>query len=147
MINRGNNSVGGYIAFLLLATAAVGFWAWQELAVDSDEPGYLLVNRAYQDQVSDVLVEVSGSVIRVLADETESGLYQKFVITMPNGLDVQIVHRYKQDNRIPVRLNDIVTVRGHYQWNEAGGLINWTERDGLFSEYNGWVELYGKRYE
>lgn len=129
---------------VILAVVA-GLWYWQS---GSDaQPGYLMHGQAYRDQSNDVMVEVSGQIVRVLRDDRDGGLVQKFVLRTKDGLDVLVTHPYKGDDRVPVAISDFVVARGEYEWSETGGQVDWTSYDKPFSDRNGWVQLRGKKYD
>ena len=106
-----------------------------------------LLGQAYRSQSSDVMIEVSGQVVRILRDDREGGPVQKFVIRTKEGFDVMVSHPFSGEDRVPLAINDFVVARGEYEWNEIGGQVDWTNWDGPFSEKNGWVKHRGKTYK
>lgn len=124
--------------------------AWQ---VWSSMPGYELetglwvVEDAYIKHHSNMMVEVSGEVVRLLSDEKGNDPAQRFVIVLTNGQRVILIHDLRQAERIPVKIKDAVTARGEYIWTEPGGMIRGTHWDPYPTRLHGWIEHEGIRYE
>jgi hypothetical protein len=123
------------------------WWVWQSLPDNNFEPGYWVVQDAYVKKQSGMMAEVSGQVTRVLRDDASDIRYQRFVIRLVNDQDVIIVHDLNASERVPVNINDTVTVRGQYSWAETGGAIRWTHWDKNPNRPNGWIEHEGRRYD
>ena len=45
-----------------------------------------------------------------------------------------------------IRVGDTVAFIGEYEWNDKGGVINWTHLDPQNRHQVGWVEHEGRRY-
>lgn len=109
--------------------------------------------RALHDaKKSDVWVEVSGRVVKVLADDTDtwdkSDKHQKFLIEA-EGVTVLVAHNISVSQRVPLREGDEVVLRGEYEYTEKGGTIHFTHTPKFNSRnvLGGWIEFGGKRYE
>lgn len=109
--------------------------------------------RALHDaKKSDAWVEVSGRVVKVLADDTDtwdkSDKHQKFLMEA-EGVTVLVAHNISVSKRVPLREGDEVVLRGEYEHTEKGGTIHFTHAP-KFNSRNvegGWIEFGGRRYE
>jgi hypothetical protein len=131
----------GFLALLF------GWYIWQSVPGYNIEPGFRTVEKAYINQQSGVMAEVSGRVVRVLVDGQTETEQQKFVIRLQNGQNILVGHNIRVSEKVPVEVNDTVTVRGEYTWSEPGGLIQWTSRDPGMKKRHGWVQHRGKIYD
>ena len=129
------------ISILLFAS-----WAWWSVPGYKIEPGYGAVEKAYHNQQSGAMVEVSGQVIRILTDDKDDLQHQKFVIRLQNGQNLLVVHSIVDAEQVPISIHHEVTVRGEYTWTEPGGLIHWTRRDHSAKRRHGWIEHQGRKY-
>lgn len=122
-------------------------WAWHSVPGYRIEPGYGVVAKAYLNQQSGGMVEVSGQVIRILTDDKEDLQRQKFVIRMQNGQSLLVIHSIVDAEQVPISIHNEVTVRGEYSWTEPGGLIHRTHRDHSAKRRHGWIEHQGQKYD
>ena len=91
-------------------------------------------------------VEVSGFVRRLLSDDGDGSLHQRFIIDVGHRQTLLVAHNLELADRVPVGLGDRVYVRGLYEWNDLGGLVHWTHNDPMESEQGGWVRYRRKVY-
>jgi hypothetical protein len=138
-------SVLALVAVVAAIMASAAYW--HSIPGYEVEPGYATVEKAFQARQSDVMVDVSGQVVRLLKDDRENSAQQRFVINLPNGRNLLIVHDLGNADRVPVSLHDEVNVRGEYEWTETGGMIHWTHHDIGPDRRHGWIEHQGKRYQ
>jgi hypothetical protein len=120
---------------------------WQSRPGYHIEPGFNTVQDAYQYRQTGMMAEVSGIVARMLVDDRNEPDLQKFIIRLPNGQSLLVVHNQKIGERVPVAMNDTVLVRGEYQWTETGGTLKHTERDYTPHRRHGWIDHRGERYD
>jgi len=120
---------------------------WQSRPGYHIEPGINTVQDAYQYRQTGMMAEVSGIVARMLVDDRNEPELQKFIIRLPNGQSLLVVHNQKIGKRVPVAMNDTVLVRGEYQWTETGGTLKHTERDYTPHRRHGWIDHRGERYD
>ncbi len=106
-----------------------------------------IVEQAFYEKRSDVMVEVTGQVVRTVRPVRGNESYQEFQVRMPNGQLLLVVHDAGMGERVPVQPHDEVTVRGNYQWTELGGTIYGTQRDSSMKRLHGWIEHGGKKYQ
>lgn len=139
-----------YVLLAALALAALGsggWWMWQSKPSYSISPGASTVERAFHERQSEIMVEVSGRVVRLLMDDPQSPDCQQFVIRLENGQAVRVVHDTSRAPAVPLAVDDILTVRGEYRWTETGGVIQFTNRDHSRARRHGWIEHEGRRYD
>lgn len=146
MSKRGKRSRVIMPLILVIGVLCAGGWVWQSMPGYSIQPGFLPVQKAYENRQSGIMVEVSGSVVRVLQTEPGGARYQQFVMRLENGQTVQVMHETSLSDQIALEVNDDVRVRGEYNWSEGGGAIRGTERDFSSARRHGWIEYKGKRY-
>ena len=134
-------------AIIFTAVFLVAGWSWQSMPGSSDiQIGHLAVEKAYYDEASDLLVEIDGEVIRLLTPSPGNSRLQRFLVRMNNGQVLQVMHLNDMKEMIPLKVSDVVKVRGEYFWTETGGTIHNTERDFSLARRHGWVEHKGKTY-
>ncbi len=102
---------------------------------------------AYKAQRSDFWATVSGEVVKVLPDDREGDMHQKFLLELPSRHTLLIAHNIDIAQRVPVKEGDAVTLRGEYEWKDQGGVMHWTHRDPGGRRPGGWIEHAGKKYE
>jgi hypothetical protein len=102
---------------------------------------------AARSHASDVPVEASGKVIRMLPDDTRGARHQRFLVHIADSLTILVVHNRDVAPRVPLQLGDSVLLRGEYLWNERGGMIHWTHHDPARRHQPGWIEYQGHRYQ
>lgn len=103
---------------------------------------------AYRNGVSDLIVEGTGRVERLLADDLEGSRHQRFILRLESGQTLLVSHNIDVAPRIDaLREGDIVRFRGEYEWNQQGGILHWTHDDPKDWHADGWLEHNGVRYE
>lgn len=101
----------------------------------------------FADQRSGVWIEVSGVVTRLLADDNDGSRHQRFILRLPAGQTLLIVHNIDLAPRVTgLKVGSRVNLRGEYEWNARGGLVHWTHHDPDGQVPGGWVEFAGQRY-
>ncbi len=105
-----------------------------------------LIERAFAERRSDVLVTVPGKVSRVLADDLKGSRHQRFILELAGGHTVLVAHNIDLADRVPLRRGDSVEVRGEYEWNQRGGVIHWTHHDPQGRHQDGWIRHRGRTY-
>ena len=110
----------------------------------ADERGVLDAIRARR---SDVMVDLSVRVKRLLPDDNEGDRHQRFIVELSGGQTILIAHNIDLAPRAPVKPGETVGLRGEYEWNEQGGVIHWTHHDPRDRRPGGWILHAGKKYE
>lgn len=109
---------------------------------------FLPVSEAFQDQLQDVLVEGSGTVVKVLPDDTKGSRHQRLIVKVGAEQTILIAHNIDLAPRIPnINRGDSLSFRGSYVYNEKGGIIHWTHRDPQGEHPDGWLIHNGKTYD
>lgn len=132
------------IAFIVVGYAASHFDP--EKAVQDPNPS--TVQTAFEQQRSDVQVEVNGTVIKLLADDDHGTRHQKFIIKAESGLTLLVAHNIDLAPRIKhLRQGDRIRLFGEYEWSQKGGVLHWTHHDPNGRHIGGWIDYQGKRYQ
>ena len=98
------------------------------------------VAQAFKNKQSKVWVKVSGKVTKILRDDNDGSRHQRFIIRLFNGISVLIAHNIDLAKRVPISIEDNITLTGRYEWNEKGGVIHWTHRDSKGKIPGGWIK-------
>jgi len=106
------------------------------------------IANAFYERKSGTLVFGRGTVTRLLPDDNEGSRHQKFILALPSGQTLLIVHNIDIAPRLSsLNVGDKVGFRGVYEWNEKGGLVHWTHHDPDGARDGGWLRHGGKFYE
>lgn len=106
------------------------------------------IMRAFTNRARDIRVDGSGSVSRVLPDDNQGDRHQRFLVLLPTGQSVLIVHNIDIAPRVEnLRVGDEVEFEGEYVWNVKGGLVHWTHHDPSSRHRPGWVKHAGHVYQ
>jgi len=113
--------------------------------VTSDNAG---IARAFAAHARDVRVDGDGVVSRVLPDDTQGDRHQRFLVRLPSGQSVLIVHNVDIAPRVQnLRVGDDVQFEGEFVWNDRGGLVHWTHHDPSGRHRSGWLKHAGRTYQ
>ena len=106
------------------------------------------LKQAYQNHQSDLQIQGSGTVSRVLPDDNKGSRHQKFILRLDSRQTLLVAHNIDLAPRIPnLKVGDVVQFYGEYEWNDKGGVIHWTHRDPGNRHAHGWLKHQGKVYE
>lgn len=106
------------------------------------------IARAFANHARDIRVDGSGSVSRVLSDDNQGERHQRFLVLLPTGQSILIVHNIDIAPRVDnLRVGDEIEFEGEYVWNERGGLVHWTHHDPSRRHRPGWVKHAGHVYQ
>jgi hypothetical protein len=105
------------------------------------------ISGLYAQRQSDTMVEFEARVERILADDVEGSRHQRFTLVLTNGHTVLVAHNLDLAERVPIKVRDLVKVRGEYDYNAQGGVVHWTHRDPGVGTRHGWIEFEGTRYD
>lgn len=147
----GKRTIVRIALFVALFAAVYAVRQWAPVG-GRDDPGYdvsiapgQVVSDAFLAGVSGVMVESSGTVVRMLSDDLEGSRHQRFIVEVARGHTVLISHNIDLAERVPVSGGDTVRFRGQYEWNERGGVVHWTHHDPAGRRPGGWIEAGGRR--
>lgn len=103
---------------------------------------------AYENRQSNLPVEGSGVVVKILPDDLQGSRHQRFILRLSSGQTVLIVHNIDLAPRVPaLREGDRVEFRGEYEWNSKGGVVHWTHHDPHGRHQPGWLKHNGSIYQ
>lgn len=108
---------------------------------------YKLVEMAWKNQKSNLVVQVKGKVTLELPDIEDHSTYQRFLIVLENKRRVLVSHDIGIASPVNIAVGSEVTVKGEYDWTAEGGVIHWTHRDPAGKREGGWIELDGIRHD
>jgi hypothetical protein len=107
-----------------------------------------LLEKAYANQQSQVQVQGSGVVVKVLADDNNGSRHQRFIIKLASGQTLLVAHNIDLAPKITaIKENDLISFFGVYEWNAKGGVIHWTHRDPNNRHLHGWLKHNGITYQ
>ncbi len=103
---------------------------------------------AYKNQKSDLQVQGTGTVKRILPDDNEGSRHQKFILQMDTGQSILIAHNIDLAPRIDsLHKGERVEFYGEYEWSKQGGVVHWTHDDPAGRHAHGWLKHKGKIYQ
>jgi len=106
------------------------------------------VKQAFARKQSNVWVEGSGSVKKLLADDNNGSRHQKFLVIISDKQTLLFAHNIDLAPRLDtLQVGDTIDFRGEYVYNPKGGVVHWTHRDPQGSNEAGWIKYNGKTYE
>lgn len=117
------------------------------VATGSSDAGEQTILRAYRNQQSDLIVEATGTIKKILPDDNDGSRHQRLIVRLKSGHTVLIAHNIDLAPRAPAREGDTITFRGEYEYSDEGGVIHWTHHDPGGRHPGGWLKIDGKRYE
>ena len=104
--------------------------------------------RAFDQHESNLQVEGTGKVIRLLSDDNDGSRHQRFIVELKTGQTLLIAHNIDLAPRIiSLEAGDEVGFFGEYEWNDQGGTIHWTHRDPNRHHIAGWLKHEGRIYQ
>ena len=104
------------------------------------------IEDAMAHEMRDVWVIGTGTLERILRDDTKRPRHQRFVVRVFPGRTVLIAHNIDLAPRVPVKHGDTLTFRGRYEWNDQGGIVHWTHRDRRDKRAGGWIVWKGQNF-
>ncbi len=92
--------------------------------------GDAILGAAFRDRVRDLQVQGSGTVVKLLADDTDGDRHQRFIIRLESGQTLLVAHNIDVAPRVEgLAVGDEVAFGGVYEWSAEGGAIHWTHTD------------------
>jgi hypothetical protein len=115
--------------------------------VATDGQSDAVLRRAFKNRTSNIQVEGSGTVVKVLPDDTKGSRHQRFILRLRSGQTLLITHNTDLAPRLSsIRKGDVVEFYGEYEWNAKGGVIHWTHLDPAGRHVAGWLKHKGQIY-
>ena len=106
------------------------------------------IGRLFKNRTSNVQVEGAGVVTRILADDLAGSRHQRFIVRLPSGQTLLIVHNIDIAPRVDgLQEDDSVRFYGEYVWNAQGGMVHWTHHDPEQRHVAGWLKHKGRTYQ
>ncbi|MDR0851820.1 MAG: DUF3465 domain-containing protein [Clostridiales Family XIII bacterium] len=94
----------------------------------------------YADHKSDVQVQGTGLVTKILDDDNDGDRHQRFIITLSSGQTLLIAHNIDIAPRVePLEIGDTVEFYGEYYFTAEGGGIHWTHKDTSGKHVDGYI--------
>jgi hypothetical protein len=104
--------------------------------------------RLFATKQSNVAVQGSGTVQRLLADDTSGDQHQRFILQLASGQTLLVAHNIDIAPRLNgLQTGDTVAFFGEYVYTDQGGTIHWTHHDPSGTHVAGWLEWNGRRYQ
>jgi hypothetical protein len=115
---------------------------------DASGRGDAVLAAAFEDHAHDLQVQGRGVVVRLLADDTEGGRHQRFIIRLTSGQTLLVAHNIDIAPRLDsLAVGDAVSFNGVYEWDAEGGTIHWTHADPDGGHARGWLRQDGTTYQ
>lgn len=108
----------------------------------------LTINEAYKQKRSDVFVQDSATVIKLLKDDNHGARHQRFIIDIGAGKTVLVAHNIDLAPRInALKVGDRIEFRGEYIYKPKGGVLHWTHHDPKNKIIGGWITHEDEEYQ
>ncbi|MRX26765.1 DUF3465 domain-containing protein [Kangiella sp. HZ709] len=102
----------------------------------------------FQNRTSKKMIQITGTVIKLLSDDLIEPRHQKFIVKTSNRMSLLVTHNIDLAPRInSLNEGDEVLIYGQYEWNDKGGILHWTHHDPKNRRAGGWIIHNGKKYE
>ena len=106
------------------------------------------IEDAFRNHQSNLQITQQGTIIAVLADDTDGDRHQRMIVELANGQTLLIAHNIDIAPRVPnPEKGEVLRFYGEYAWNDEGGVVHWTHKDPSGVHPDGWLEYDGKRYQ
>lgn len=138
----------GVLVLVVLLAAGGGWWFLQPRALASEAAWAGSAADAFTRRQSGLQLRITGTVLRILADDNDQSPHQRFIIKANDGTTLLVAHNLELAPRLAgLAAGDQLVVAGEYQWNAQGGLIHWTHDDPHGAHPSGYIEWRGRRYQ
>lgn len=102
---------------------------------------------AYQNHRSDFQVQVTATVIKLLANDNRGSRHQRFIVQLGSGQTLLVAHNIDLAARIAeLKPGDTVEIYGEYEWSDKGGVMHWTHKDPGGRHVAGWIKHNDQTY-
>ena len=132
-------------SWLLVACLFIVPAVWADGVLSSADA---VIQQAYQQQRSDIVVEDEGHVIKRLPDDNRGSRHQRFLVRLQSGQTLLIAHNIDLAAKIDdLAVGDTIAFRGEYEWSAKGGTVHWTHHDPAGKHVGGWLKHGGQIYQ
>jgi hypothetical protein len=115
---------------------------------EAESQGDSVLGSAFKERRSNIQVEGRGEVTLLLADDQDGNRHQRFLLRLRSGQTLLIVHSIDLAPRVTsIKVRDVVSFHGEYEWNAKGGVIHWTHRDPAGRHEAGWLKHKDRIYQ
>lgn len=99
------------------------------------------IEQAFKAKQSDVQIQGSGTVMKLLKDDLKGHKHQRFILKLTSNHTILIAHNIDLAPKIKtLKKNDTVEFYGEYEYNTKGGVIHWTHHDPKKRHIDGWLK-------
>jgi hypothetical protein len=132
------------VAILVFAYLTYSYHAPTSVSAPSDHTAH---EPAGSQSPAD-LTSGSGTVVRILPDDTQGDRHQRFILRLASGQTLLIPHNIEIAPRVsPLSEGDTVEYKGEYIPNDKGGVVHWTHHDPAGNHPAGWLKHAGQTFQ
>ena len=120
----------------------------EQLSNGQYETQFPSASTLFARQANDEMVDGTGRVVRLLADDNKGSRHQKFLVSIAGGQTLLFAHNIDLALRIDtLKVGDTIEFRGEYSYNPKGGVVHWTHLDPCNQHEAGWIKHNGITYQ
>ncbi len=133
---------------LIILLLLIGNYYKKQIQPPETQNSFTTVEEAYTKRLSNIQVQGSGHIIKLLADDRQGSKHQKFIIEISPQLTLLIAHNIDLAPRLRgIKPGSIVSFCGEYEWNKRGGVVHWTHHDPAGRHHDGWLKFQGQIHQ
>ncbi|OYU57960.1 MAG: hypothetical protein CFE30_33340 [Bradyrhizobium sp. PARBB1] len=92
-------------------------------------------------------IQGAGTVESLLPDDNVARRHQKFIVRTGSGQTLLVAHNIEIAPRLSgLKVGDLVSFCGEYEWNVQGGVVHWTHHDPAGRHAAGWLRCWGQTF-
>ncbi|BEV09442.1 DUF3465 domain-containing protein [Methylophilus sp. DW102] len=105
------------------------------------------LKQAFAQKQSHVWLEGSGTVKKLLPDDTQGARHQRFLVSVSPEQTLLFAHNIDLAPRVEnLNIGDQISFKGEYIYNPKGGIMHWTHHDPQGHQH-GWIKHQNHTYE
>jgi len=105
------------------------------------------LKQAFAQKQSHVWIEGTGTVKKLLADDTQGARHQRFLVSISPEQTLLFAHNIDLAPRVAeLQVGDQISFKGEYIYNPKGGIMHWTHHDPQGRQH-GWITHHNHTYE
>ena len=137
-----------FLLFLLLLLLLAGKFFYKDNDSTLLESSSQQIIQAYADKKSNIQVQSSGTVVKLLPDDLKGAKHQKFLVNVTADVTILIAHNIDLAPRInSLKEGEEISFYGEYEWNPKGGIVHWTHHDPGKRHPDGWIKYRNRVYQ